>query len=56
MKRALRLVHKYLSLTLAALWLLQAVTGVLLVFHWELALGLSLYFLRRARVCGGLVS
>ena len=36
MKRALRLVHKYLSLTMAVLWLLQAITGVLLVFHWEL--------------------
>jgi uncharacterized iron-regulated membrane protein len=36
MKRALRFVHKYLSLTMAAMWLLQAATGVLLVFHWEL--------------------
>jgi hypothetical protein len=36
MKRALRSVHKYLSLTMAAMWLLQAATGVLLVFHWEL--------------------
>jgi uncharacterized iron-regulated membrane protein len=36
MKRALRRVHKYLSLTMAAMWLLQAATGVLLVFHWEL--------------------
>jgi uncharacterized iron-regulated membrane protein len=35
MKRTLRLVHKYLSLTVAAMWLLQAVVGVLLVFHWE---------------------
>jgi len=33
---ALRLIHKYLSLTMAVLWLLQAATGVLLVFHWEL--------------------
>jgi uncharacterized iron-regulated membrane protein len=36
MKRTVRLVHKYLSLGLLVLWLLQAVTGVLLVFHWEL--------------------
>src|SRR2546430_16920423 len=36
MKRKLRLLHKYLSLTMAALWLMQAVTGALLVFHWEL--------------------
>jgi uncharacterized iron-regulated membrane protein len=31
-----RVVHKYVSLTCAALWILQALTGVLLVFHWEL--------------------
>jgi uncharacterized iron-regulated membrane protein len=36
MKRKLRLVHKYLSLSVLALWILQAATGVLLVFHWEL--------------------
>ena len=36
MKRKLRLLHKYLSLTVAALWLMQALTGALLVFHWEL--------------------
>src|SRR5512140_3304349 len=36
MKRTIRLIHKYLSLILLALWVLQAVTGVLLVFHWEL--------------------
>src|SRR6266404_4182806 len=36
MKRTVRRVHKYLSLGLLVLWLLQAVTGVLLVFHWEL--------------------
>jgi uncharacterized iron-regulated membrane protein len=35
-KRTLRLIHKYLSLAMATLWLLQAATGVLLVFHWEL--------------------
>ena len=32
----LRVVHKYVSLTFAALWILQALTGALLVFHWEL--------------------
>lgn len=36
MKRTLRQIHKYLSLTVAALWLMQAVTGLLLVFHWEM--------------------
>jgi uncharacterized iron-regulated membrane protein len=36
MKRQLRKVHKYLSLAVASLWLLQAVTGLLLVFHWEI--------------------
>jgi uncharacterized iron-regulated membrane protein len=32
----IKVVHKYVSLTLAALWILQALTGALLVFHWEL--------------------
>lgn len=36
MKRTVRQIHKYLSLGVLALWLLQAITGVLLVFHWEL--------------------
>lgn len=36
MNRFLRLAHRYVSLSFAALWLMQAVTGVLLVFHWEL--------------------
>ena len=36
MKFKLRIFHRYLSLTMAALWLLQATTGLLLVFHWEL--------------------
>jgi uncharacterized iron-regulated membrane protein len=36
MKRKLRQIHKYLSLAVASLWLVQAVTGLLLVFHWEL--------------------
>lgn len=31
-----RSVHRYISLTFAAFWFLQALTGVLLVFHWEL--------------------
>jgi uncharacterized iron-regulated membrane protein len=35
-KRTLRSIHKYLSLAMATMWLLQAATGVLLVFHWEL--------------------
>jgi uncharacterized iron-regulated membrane protein len=29
------LVHRYASLVLAAFWMLQAVTGAILVFHWE---------------------
>ncbi len=32
----IRILHKYVSLTFAALWILQALTGALLVFHWEL--------------------
>lgn len=32
----MRKVHKYLSLVVAAFWLLQAITGVMLVFHWEM--------------------
>jgi uncharacterized iron-regulated membrane protein len=32
----LRKLHRYLSLTLASLWLVQALTGTLMVFHWEL--------------------
>jgi uncharacterized iron-regulated membrane protein len=31
----IRAIHKYVSLIFAALWMLQALTGVLLVFHWE---------------------
>ncbi|MDR3511352.1 MAG: PepSY-associated TM helix domain-containing protein [Caulobacteraceae bacterium] len=34
--RALRLAHRYVSLVFAALWLMQAATGAILVFHWEL--------------------
>lgn len=36
MKAAFRTCHKYLGLCLGALWLLQALTGILLVFHREL--------------------
>jgi uncharacterized iron-regulated membrane protein len=36
MSPSLRLIHRYLSLTFAALWLMQALTGAILVFHWEL--------------------
>lgn len=28
--------HRWLSLAFAAFWLLQAVTGALIVFHWEI--------------------
>jgi uncharacterized iron-regulated membrane protein len=31
----LRVLHKYVSLTVAAIWTFQALTGALLVFHWE---------------------
>ncbi len=36
MRAAFRVLHRYLSLAAVALWSLQAVTGVMLVFHWEL--------------------
>jgi uncharacterized iron-regulated membrane protein len=36
MKAAFRICHKYLALCLGALWLLQALSGMLLVFHREL--------------------
>ena len=36
MRLTLRVIHKYVSLAVAALWLMQAATGLLLVFHWEL--------------------
>lgn len=36
MKSTLRKTHRYVSLALAAVWLVQALTGVLMVFHWEL--------------------
>ena len=36
MTSAIRKIHRYASLTLAAVWLIQALTGVVMVFHWEL--------------------
>jgi uncharacterized iron-regulated membrane protein len=36
MKRTLRRLHRYLGLTMLALWLVQAGTGVLMTFHWEI--------------------
>lgn len=36
MRAAFRICHKYLALCLGALWLLQALSGMLLVFHREL--------------------
>lgn len=36
MKGSLKKIHRYVSLGLAAVWLVQALTGVLMVFHWEL--------------------
>src|SRR5689334_15106359 len=35
MKAVLRRVHRIASLACVALWLVQATTGLLLVFHWE---------------------
>jgi uncharacterized iron-regulated membrane protein len=35
-KALLRQIHRYASLTLVTLWVIQALTGVLMVFHWEL--------------------
>lgn len=36
MKRQLIAIHRWLGLGFALFWLLQAVSGVILVFHWEL--------------------
>jgi uncharacterized iron-regulated membrane protein len=36
LKPLLRRVHRYVALTLAVLWLSQALTGLLMVFRWEL--------------------
>lgn len=37
LRRSLLRLHRWLSLGAAAFWLLQAITGVLIVFHWEIA-------------------
>src|SRR5687768_9658597 len=37
MKLKLRTVHRWISLGVATFWVLQALSGVFLVFHWELA-------------------
>jgi uncharacterized iron-regulated membrane protein len=36
MRGLLRKTHRYVGLTLALFWCVQALTGVLMVFHWEL--------------------
>jgi hypothetical protein len=36
MRGLLRKTHRYVGLTLAVFWGMQALTGVLMVFHWEL--------------------
>src|SRR5262245_12649145 len=36
MNSKLRTVHRWLSLSVATFWVLQALTGVFLVFHWEI--------------------
>lgn len=36
-RKAVISVHKWLGLAAAALWMLQAITGVLLTFHWEIS-------------------
>jgi len=36
MKSAVKKIHRYVSLTLAVVWLVQALTGLVMVFHWEL--------------------
>lgn len=35
-RQMIKRVHRILSLAVAALWLVQALTGVLIVFHWEM--------------------
>jgi uncharacterized iron-regulated membrane protein len=37
MKSKLRSVHRWVSLAVATFWVLQALSGIFLVFHWELA-------------------
>lgn len=36
MKRTLPLLHRWLGIALSAVWIFQAITGLILVFHWEL--------------------
>src|SRR3546814_7128640 len=36
MHKRLRSIHRWASLTMMAFWLVQALTGMLLVFSWEL--------------------
>ena len=36
MRGLLRKTHRYVGLTLAVFWCVQALTGILMVFHWEL--------------------
>src|SRR5262245_58000895 len=36
MNSKLRTVHRWRSLSVATFWVLQALTGVFLVFHWEI--------------------
>ena len=36
LRRTLLKLHRWLSLGAAVFWLLQALTGVLIVFHWEI--------------------
>jgi len=36
LRRRLLSIHRWLSLAAAIFWLLQALTGILIVFHWEL--------------------
>jgi len=35
-KQLIRKIHRYLGLTMLSLWVVQALTGMLMVFHWEL--------------------
>ena len=36
MKAALRKLHRWIALTLGVLWLSQALTGLVMVYRWEL--------------------
>src|SRR3546814_16462702 len=37
LRRKILSIHRWLSLGAAIFWLLQAATGILIVFHWEIA-------------------